>query len=273
MLKKAKGNLAPHMNHLVDKKLYQIKRNLHYLNPQTRPKKILFDHIPKCAGSSFHQYLTPFYPQRKIFTVDGANPQESLSAFKSLSQNQRHKFSLVKGHFAHELIDYASPEAILITILRDPYTRVCSLYHFINKSPRHRMHQLVFGGGMSLTEFALSGLPEATNWITSYFSGLDSANTIENPEEAYTKALLSLKKYHVAGTLSDLSLFSKNLAISANLRYPFDGRIANQASTRQTLSEPEITSITETNDLDIRLYREITKLIDSGYFRNRELDC
>ena len=111
------------------------------------------------------------------------------------------------------------------------------------------MHQLVFGGGMSLTEFALSGLPEATNWITSHFSGLDSANTIENPEEAYTKALLSLKKYHVVGTLSDLSLFSKNLAISANLRYPFDGRIANQASTRQTLSEPEITSITETNDL------------------------
>ena len=220
MLKKAKDTLAPHMNHLVDKKLYQIKRTLHYLNPQTRPKKILFDHIPKCAGSSFHQYLTPFYPQRKIFTVDGANPQESLSAFKSLSQNQRHKFSLVKEHFAHELIDYASPEAILITILRDPYTRVCSLYHFINKSPRHRMRQLVFGGGMSLTEFALSGLPEATNWITSHFSGLDSANTIENPEEAYTKALLSLKNIMSWGLLVILVYFQKILLFRQTFDIP-----------------------------------------------------
>jgi hypothetical protein len=38
------------------------------------------------------------------------------------------------------------------------------------------MHQLVCGGKMSLAEFALSGLPEASNWITSHFSGLNTAN-------------------------------------------------------------------------------------------------
>lgn len=273
MLTRVQDKLMSQMSHLLDKQLYQFKRHLYYLYPPTRPRKILFDHIPKCAGSSFHQYLTPFYPQRKIFTVNGANPQESLSAFKCFSQNQRYAFSLVKGHFAHELIDYASPEAICITILRDPYTRVCSLYHFINKSPRHRMHHLVCGGGMSLAEFALSGLPEASNWITSHFAGLDATNIDKDPEQAYTKALLSLKKYHIVGTISGLDLFSKNLAISAHLRYPFDGRITNQATTTKTLSELEIASISKSNDLDIRLYREIAKLIDDGYYQNRELDC
>ena len=49
----------------------------------------------------------------------------------------RHKYDLIAGIQAQQLIDYAHPECLKISILREPVDRIISHYYFVCQATAH----------------------------------------------------------------------------------------------------------------------------------------
>lgn len=254
------------MNIRTERIVSLLKQELVYHFPATHPRKILFDHLPKCAGSTLDTYLAAHYPQRKIFSTDGFRPLDSVRYFKELSERTRHGYSLVKGHLANELIDYVHPECLKITVLRDPVERIISHYFYVKRTPSHYLYPAIHRSDMSLEDYATSSLScELQNWYTTHFSGLSADQAEERPEESITRAAeVVLLRYDIVGLLDDFMLFIENLRERANLRNEYQDNRVNVTQDRpgiKSIPRPIIEKIEQVNHLDIALYRKIKNAI------------
>jgi len=235
-----------------------------------KPRKVLFDHLPKCGGSSLSRYLTTHYPRRKTFSLDGQNPTRlvlSLNKFKSLSERDRYGYDLIKGHLAHELLDYVHPECLKVTVLREPLDRIISHYYYAKRTPTHYLYPKIHQSGMGLEEYATSGLSdELRNWYTTHFSGLSLDDVERRPEESIAKALEVIpKRYDIVGFLDNFSSFLEMLRNQAKLRDEYDEykERVNITQEREKLSHIEesvMNKIKEVNKIDVVLYREVRAL-------------
>lgn len=241
-----------------------LKKEILYLASSKRPRKILFDHLPKCGGSSLHAYLEKEYPQRKIFSIDGGNPQESAAKFKSLPQAKRYAYDLVKGHIANQLIEFAHPACLKVTILREPVDRIVSHYYYAKSTPEHYLYPKIRKSGMSLESYASSGIStELRNWYTTHFSGLSIEAAEANPEDAIENAMkVLLNDYDIVGLLENYSSFAERLRQQAGLRYQYQNEKVNPTQGRVSINDvpkSTIRVIEQINHLDVVLYRKIAR--------------
>jgi hypothetical protein len=239
-----------------------VLANFRYAVQKPKPARILFEHLPKCGGTTVTAYLTSQYPPRLVYEIDGRHPTRSIERFRSLSLQERYQYHLVTGHLTDELIDYVHPETIRVTILRDPVKRIVSHYFFVRKDPLHYLHDAVVRGEISLEEYGRGELSsELRNWYTSYFSRLSPRETSENPERALTLALRRIReRYDIVGFLDRLPATMNDLRARAHLWGRFPDRRLNQTPGRPPFSEiPESTlaTIAAVNDLDLRLYAAV----------------
>ena len=252
------------MNFNVRRIVSHLKQEFVYHLPATHPRKILFDHLPKCGGTTLNAYLDQHYPKRKIFSTDGSNPTKSVRLFKDLPKQQRHGYSLVKGHFAKALFDYVDPECLKVTVLRDPVERIISHYYYARRTPNHYLYSIIHNSEMSLEDYANSS-DELRNWYTAHFSGLPVDVAEEKPEESMAKAAdILLTHYDIIGFLDKFPLFIDNLRKQANLGYEYNNYRANVTQNRpniESIPQSTIEKIEQLNYLDIALYRKIRETI------------
>ncbi|HEY9599671.1 MAG TPA: sulfotransferase family 2 domain-containing protein [Cyanophyceae cyanobacterium] len=239
---------------------------VHHLSV-TRPQKILFDHLPKCGGSTLNSYLEAHYLRRHIFSTDGLNPTESVKIFKSFTEQKRHGYSLVKGHLSHDLIDFADPTCLKVTVLRDPVKRIISHYFYARENPDHYLYANIHNSEMGLEEYVSSNLSdELRNWYTTHFSGLPLDVVEKYPEESMAQAAeVLLKRYDIIGFLDNFALFIENLRKRANLRYEYnDDNRVNVTKNKpciEDIPKSAIAKIESMNHLDIALYQKIKSAI------------
>lgn len=240
----------------------ELVREVQCLLSDSKPEKILFDHLPKCGGSSLNTYLEAHFSRRKTFSIHGSRSAESVERFKNLSIKDRYRYDLIKGHHAHDLLDYVHPECIKVTVFRDPVDRIISHYYYVKRTPKHYLYLDVMGSEMSLEEYATSNLSiELRNWYTTHFSGLDADEIERNPEEAVSKAYeVVLNKYDIVGFLDNFSAFTEALRRQAKLSHEYRGEKHNVTDNRPSFEEvaqSTIKSIEEVNQLDISLFRRL----------------
>lgn len=259
--------------HQVGEKLVRAKQQLIekllYFFPGSRPRKILFDHLPKCGGSSLKAYLEEHYPKRKTFSTDGSNPAVSVAEFSRLSQHNRYGYDLVKGHLAHELIDYVHPECLKVTVFREPVDRIISHYYYAKRTPAHYLYSKIHKSEMSLEDYATSGLShELRNWYTTHFSGIAVDFAEQSPEESITKAVdVVLKRYDIIGFLDDFTSFIETLRNQAKLRCEYKNKKVNATQDRPSLNNvapSTINLIEQENHLDIALYKKLRDALSSS---------
>jgi len=255
----------PFKKTLVQAKRELIKELL-FSFPASRPRKILFDHLHKCGGSSLNIYLGAQYPKRKTFSTDGLNPAASVSKFKNLSQPKRYGYDLVNGHLAHELLDYVHPECLTVTVFREPVDRIVSHYYYAKRTPVHYLYSKIHGSEMSLEDYATSDLScELRNWYTTHFSGLAIDDAEGSPKESVAIAVdVVLKRYDIIGLLDNFSSFIETLCNQANLRYEYKNKRVNVTQGRPSLKNVDqstISKIEQVNYLDIAMYRKIRDAI------------
>jgi len=237
-----------------------------YVFSASKPRKLLFDHLPKCGGSSLNEYLEMHYPKRKTFSIAGSKPAASVKEFKRLSQRVRHEYDLIKGHQAYKLIDYVHPEFLKVTVFREPIDRIISHYHYVQRRPAHYLYPKIYESGMSLSDYATSGISgELENYYTRRFSGRSLQDTEKNPEESIAIAFDSImKRYDIIGVLDNFSSFTEALRHQANLRYEYQNKKVNVTQDRPSINDLEhstIKKIEQANALDIALYRKIKDTI------------
>lgn len=249
----------------IKKVLAEIRKELQYLFRRPLQKKTLFDHLPKCAGSSLNQYLQKQYLRRKTYSIDAQNMDGSIARFMAMSESKRHSYDLIKGHRAHELLDYAHPDCLKITVFRDPVDRIVSHYYYVKQQERHPLHDFAITADMTLAHYVKEGdSEELRNWYTSHFTGLNEGDIGCAPKKSQDEAFdIVTTKYDIIGFLDDFQSFVKELKIAAGYTDDYVDSRVNVTRVRPVLSqvaESDKDAVMQANAVDIHLYDQLKSL-------------
>lgn len=86
-------------------------------------RAVIFNHIPKTAGQSLHNYLLRNYSDSHIFCPARVNNE--LDALRDTA-----KYSFFSGHFDVRRHEFENHQTFHFTVLRDPVDRLLSFYFF-----------------------------------------------------------------------------------------------------------------------------------------------
>lgn len=112
------SNRAPRLNHLP---------------------KLYFLHIPKTAGTTFRDWLQPFFREQEQLRA------EHLIDLEGLDPNQLSNFRFASGHFGWRLMEMSDRGQSFfeaITVLRDPIELALSGMRYIDKVPTEDLSRL-----------------------------------------------------------------------------------------------------------------------------------
>jgi hypothetical protein len=232
------------------------------------PNRLLFDHLPKCAGTSITEYLRGYYPRRFIFSTDGRNPLGSVGSFQSKTEEERFRYKLVTGHLTHLLLDFVHPETTIVTVLRDPIGRVVSQYYYVRQEKTHWLHDEIISHQVSIENYgALQEKRGLNNFYTKHFSQLTESEINRNPDNAVQKAIdFIVYHYDIVGFQNNLIAIAEQLQRSANLRLPFSNHFKNRTRNRlsvENVSDSALTRISEVNSVDLKLYDLLSSEFDN----------
>lgn len=143
-----------------------------------------------------------------------------------------------------------------ITLLRDPISRVISLYYYIRRTEGHRFHDEIHRKEWSLREYLEeSGNLENENWMTRQLSGRIKGK-VTNKE--FQQAVSRLENHFaVAGTVErfDASLLLMKRKFGWTSVYYRKRNVTRDRPTREDLSAETLDAIRSKNQYDLKLYR------------------
>ncbi|NCC52049.1 MAG: hypothetical protein EOM20_12645 [Spartobacteria bacterium] len=232
------------------------------------PETLVFLHIPKAAGSTFYHVLSHRFPVRDTFLIEGAGAIDSLAAFRGKSPEERGAYRFISGHMPFGIHQEIPGPAGYITMLRDPLERVLSLYYFIRQRPRHYLHELVGGQGMSLPDLLTAGASsELTNAQTRLLAGEPYASAAPCSDAMYEKARAHLASHFIFTGLTER--FDESLLLLRDtLRWrglPFYVRrnVNAHRPPRQALSDETLDALRAHNHYDLALYQTVRDSFDA----------
>jgi len=227
------------------------------------PRKLLFEHVPKCGGSSVVYFLRSQYPTGRTYLI-GADQAADISRFLSLPEKKRFAYDLVVGHGSHRLRNHVHPDTLKATILRDPVDRVVSHYFYVLRSPEHYLHEAVAGAGLSLEEYVSSGMStELHNHYVTSFLGISEAEARRDVDASVNRAYELIRRdYAVVGALDQLEATVNRIGKLLGFLDSFNTGNRNVTSGRpevEEVSQEALVTIRRINSMDIALYEMIRK--------------
>lgn len=255
------------MGNKLERLFVKLKREYDYLRSKRIP--ILFDHLPKCGGTSINMYLTNHYPSRLVYKLSGSNPKKTVDNFLKLTQSDRWQKRLISGHLAHEIQGYAHPKTMAITVFREPIDRIVSHYFYVKRHKNHYLHEKIEKDNILLREYCSLNLsPELSNWYVTHFTGLTSSEIEKEPEKSIHLAFETiLKMYDLIGFQDDMQCFTKSLSKKLSIPAFPKTKSMNKTANRlkiEDLDDDARTEIAKRNALDLKLYSKLVGLKNNG---------
>ncbi len=236
----------------------------------SKPRLIIFGHIPKTAGSTFKTILWRQYPPRRVFF--SMTPAQHVQKFSELRRRLEGEGEGVDvlvthaGYGVHETLP-RTHEYPYITFLREPIDRVISGYYMFvrqGKAPKD----------MPLDVFVQTFLKPGCNMQTSFLSGyfLECHLAGREPErEAFNEDMLesakrNLERHVVIGLTErfDESLLMLRDAFGWDwhkLLY-YRTNVGSNRKPRDGFSADVLETVREYNRLDIELYAYAQRLFE-----------
>ncbi|MCE9648247.1 MAG: sulfotransferase family protein [Parvibaculum sp.] len=213
---------------------YRLKRLKEKLSGDVERPRVIFIHTPKTGGMSVNSYFKEHVGSKRsgrVVRYDDFGSHE-LEAF--LTRAREAKF--VTGHMPWEaFVQCRDDNTFGFAILRDPYERLRSLYHFtVNLPPSYeRAAEVNDMQRMSLREFLSSKDKRVRfhtdNYLARQFSG--SIGTLAgSPDERRRlaeRAIENLSSLDLVGFNDDLDAAFAEAARAAGLPPPPPGRRLN----------------------------------------------
>lgn len=116
--------------------------------------KIIFQHIPKTAGTTFNDILDREYGRKNILSLSPQDSRKVLAGKEKLSGS----YKVYRGHMNFGLHDFIDEPCRYVIFLRDPVKRAISFYHYIWDNPKHYLHQHFVDTEMTMLKFFSSSL-------------------------------------------------------------------------------------------------------------------
>jgi hypothetical protein len=225
-----------------------------------RPPAAIFLHIHRTAGTTLHRIIERQYPPEEIHFLQGDDGHAAIEKFKALSEDQRSKIRMLKGHMAFGLHEFIPGPSFYFTVLRDPIERVISSYHFALRTPSHYLYDIVTSGGMNLEAFLDSKIPVMLNdaqvrmisgvWGEPGFGECDRG-TLELAKK-------NLREHFKVVGLSErfdetLYLLKETLNWQNSIKYKRHNVTQNRPAKRD-FTPRALDAVRQANQLDIELY-------------------
>lgn len=230
---------------------------------------LVFLHIPKTAGSTFHTILGERYSATVTKNLFGSRYEDlEIKNFIELTDTHKSKIKLLKGHMPFGLHKYLPGTSKYISILRDPIERVISQYYYIKANTRNPLHEQVVGGNMTISEIVSSGISVGLNNgqcrflngdISEYAFNQCNEMMLKNVKENITKHYL---------WLGITERFDESLLVLANkigwkkTPYYFRQNTSKTRVKKAATADEDILAIKEFNQLDIALYDFANNILD-----------
>ncbi len=222
--------------------------------------RLIFMHLHKCGGTSLLSALADVYKANECFTIDGTRFRDS--AKELIMVQDRNKYKLIQGHMIFGLHKYFEEgENRYFTMLREPVSRIISLYNYANENPSLTYHKELKEKQLSLVDFCKSGMaPTADNGMTRFISGnfIDKVPYGECNNAMLETAKLNIENYFSVVGLQeqfDLSmlLFHKVLGLPRYPFYIYKNKTKNKRASK--ISDTELDAIMPYIKYDIELYK------------------
>jgi hypothetical protein len=218
---------------------------------------LVFLHIPKTAGQTIH------FVALRSFGADEGIHLNSLDKpidveMQKIPAAVRARARVVWGHLPFGVHRHIPKPCDYVTVLREPVSRVVSVYKHILKKDNHELHSQVVGNGMSLEDYVESGIDsgQTENSHTRQLSGRQFG-AIER--DALAEAKSNLQRFLVVGVTERLEETFVLLRRSLELR--FLTYVTRNVSPPLDVSERAIDLIRERNELDAELYAHAGHLL------------
>jgi hypothetical protein len=212
---------------------YQIDKLTNALANRTSGRRVVFMHIPKCAGRSVNLLFKCYFGSGRSKRVVGINDRKRGSCYQK-GIMCAHDALFVHGHFGFETLEKIRGDAFVFTMLRDPFDRLRSTYgHLRTRTNGNPMQDRVLE--MSLAEFLSSQEGEILHWTDNVMARMlaarfdrSSVNGMDR-EELGNLAIAHLGHFDY---IAFVDSFDFDLArIAAGAGVPFPKRISRENIT------------------------------------------
>jgi hypothetical protein len=161
-------------------------------------RQLVFVHIPKTAGLSLHSALENIYGKESTLRVGN---EDDLQRLRQLPDDQVIDKTFLSGHFFYsDIKNRCRPDAILISILRDPVKRILSNYNYITNWDKHPLHDQTVRQSFS----------EHVHANRNFFRGL-CCRQLSGVPKADAAIEIVQSRYALVGTTDHLAAFIRAL--------------------------------------------------------------
>lgn len=119
---------------------------------ENKDRPVVFLHIPKTAGLTFHEILKNQYPDRKRHLIHQVVRTKKYIDF---SYRKKKSIGLIMGHFLYGIHQFMPVSPIYLTMLRNPVARTMSGYDYIVNNKWHPFHKELMDKKYSLADFLI----------------------------------------------------------------------------------------------------------------------
>lgn len=233
--------------------------------------KLAFMHLPKCAGSSLHNYLHGQFPKSEIC------PHRFNNLF-ALSLEELDSYRLFVAHTDFAGLRRIPGEVYRITVLREPRDRILSLYSFWRGHDPHSALINNLSGPtaaqmLPLNEFLKfngRGVPAnidnvyVRNFLGALWTGPEAQFSIDE-DKALEIALENLRSFDTIGFVDDLPRVFSEVAAAMSFEPPEQTPHVNRSDRSTTAGAEEDPEIRRELDrltrLDSIFYEEARKIV------------
>ncbi len=230
---------------------------------------LVFEHIPKTAGSTMHAILWRLYGGKRVFmaTIRGRHREHLEALGRRLHEPPPLKavVSHIGFGFYERLAE--APPPVHYTFLRNPVDRVLSHYYF-------QIQRGQLDPSTTLETFVRQDLSRACNVQTAFLGGLEAQHNLDGitlSPDLYTEALLesakaNLRRMDAFGLTErfDESLLLLGEAFGWKRRrlYYVARRVGRLRATRPRHPDHVLKLIRQYNELDLELYHYAQALFE-----------
>ena len=232
------------------------------LGSSTAARPLLFLHIPKTAGTSMLTALRNMFGDSRIVRLTGAATLTSQPVDDLVATGMA-DIACVAGHLPAYLLRHHLSRFRPFAILRNPVSRVLSLYRFLHRADAVELARLGLQPGFTLVDFLAGTEPELVaqinNGMCRMLGGDESAFAVdggpvhENPDMlARSVAILRQADFGLSEAMPATRALFSDLW---NLPGELDASMDNTTEGADEVYPPDLLAeIVARNQLDLALY-------------------